>query len=97
MIYTDILKRGKDAKPEKVGRVSCVDGTVTFDLPDGWKERFQSIEYKGKTYTPKDGDKFIKMLPQYLHGDYLWAARVVGKSTQKDVVKVTVVLKPAAA
>jgi len=75
--YIELMRRGKDAKPEVVGRVMCDDeGNITFDLPDEWKDGLNSIEYKGKEYTPADGMEYLNILPQYYHGDYLWATKV---------------------
>jgi hypothetical protein len=79
MTKVELLKTGKDGK-------IAVTGTVVFD---GNKVRYSDdtskamihswntvgiLGAKGKRYTPKDGEEFVRNLPwQYHNEPYMWA------------------------
>ena len=85
-MYVDVVKLDTTAKPVVLGRISLMDGKVTFaDLSDGMRESLRSIKVGDKTFTPADGEVYVRALPKYLHGDYLWATEVKMAALVKEV------------
>lgn len=77
MISVDIFKRDKDANPVKLGTVAAdgspahFEGFVGSDDIVKWLQG--GIRVEDQTFTPDDGEAFVKALPYYLHGIRLWA------------------------
>jgi hypothetical protein len=76
MIVTIYKRDPKTAEPIRMGSVRFDGMNVQFPGLDKDMAGFlQRITVEGKTFTPLDGVKYMRALPFFLRGGYMWATR----------------------